>query len=196
MKYERIITSTVLTGTLLTGCTAKQDVPVPQPTVTSEVEDLLTYSDRPKENFSIGDCHRDSENWAKRIDSEPNALKRDFDRDFTIGLAARYEDTYPILATGAIIRSLGASVYKIVTADDAAGESVTINLAQAPYSRVLEGEHGYDGVLTARLGDDNEAYFMVNCMTDYDFHNRDPLPLPEDISPVPPIARTKEAWDA
>lgn len=196
MRNREIITSTVVAGVLLGGCTAIEEVPAPTSPSSTTVEDPLIYQERPTENFSVGDCHRDSNNWAKHIDSEPEALKQEYNRDFTVGLAARFEDTHPVLATGAVIRSLGAGAYRIVTADDAGGESTTVDLALQSYSRVLEGESGYDGVLTARLGDDGYAHFTINCIADYDFNRNDPIPLPDDILPTLPDARLEDLWDA
>jgi hypothetical protein len=186
MKFEKILATTTLTGTLLAGCSTPDQPPTPSPSPTPSVSESsapLLFQKTP-DDFSVTDCVRDVHSWAVHIDANPENKNRENIRDHTVGITAGHETGQPTLLAGATVRNLGDFAFRIATSADIPGVSTVVNVKEDTYSRVLRAGEGYDAVFSLHLGRDGSAYAQIDCLPEHGFYgDKTPTPL---LPPTPP----------
>lgn len=154
----------------------------------------LKFDNSPDHNFSAGDCYTNTNSWVVYIDSDVNDVESE---PHEVGLRNPHihdnRDGRPFFVLGATILGLGNASYQIATTEkvNQGSENIAVNLRQSPYSEVLKGEDGYEAVFTARMGNDNNAYFTLNCLPNFGFSgDMQQVPL-DELPTIPPSTEPK-----
>jgi hypothetical protein len=204
MKFEKILATTTLTGTLLAGCSAPDQPPTPSPSPTPSVSESSTpllFDSTPETNYNFADCYRDTNNWAVDITSDPGKKPSVETAEHTVGVIKKEQGPAVTLLAGATIRSLGDFSFRVATSADIPGDSTVVNVKEETYSRVLRAGEGFDAVFSLRLGRDGSSYAQIDCLPEFDFHgDKTPIPLlpstPPSQSPGIPAGRDNDTVDA